>query len=109
MYPVGMQLPNSWGLYDMSGDVRKWCQDALDLTHGERDYTGALSDGSSRGLQPSTPYASSVHILRGGSYCDSFQNCRSASRENNPAPMSYYHDWVFRLARVNSLISYPLR
>ncbi|MCC6459944.1 MAG: formylglycine-generating enzyme family protein [Saprospiraceae bacterium] len=70
--PVGCKLPNELGLYDMSGNVREWCEDDW---HG--NYKNAPADGSAwidkgdRG---------SLRVLRGSSWGNNPQNCRSAFR-----------------------------
>jgi uncharacterized protein (TIGR02996 family) len=72
---VGSYAPNAWGLYDMHGNVWEWCAD----WHA-RDYyrKGARRDpsGAARGTE---------RVIRGGSWCDSGQECRSASRFRKPA------------------------
>ena len=68
---VGTKQPNAFGLHDMSGNVREWCEDAW-----HDNYEGAPTDGSSwmSGGDPNQRAA------RGGSWWDSSYNLESASR-----------------------------
>jgi formylglycine-generating enzyme required for sulfatase activity len=73
---VGLFPPNSFGLYDMHGNVWEWCQDSW-----HDSYVNAPQD--------STPWQekeSSNHVVRGGSWSSSPRYCRSACRFN------YYYD-----------------
>jgi len=57
-HPVGLKLPNAFGLYDMFGNVPEWTQDTW-----HSDYKGAPTDG--RAWEGGgTPY----HTLRGGGW-----------------------------------------
>ena len=68
--PVGQFAPNGFGLYDMHGNVWEWCQDTW---HG--NYNGAPKDGSAWIQNDNRSY-----ILRGGSWYNNPEYCRSASR-----------------------------
>jgi formylglycine-generating enzyme required for sulfatase activity len=69
---VGKFPPNSFGLYDMCGNIGEWCLDKYNNT-----YDGAPTDGSA--------WLSSGDnlVLRGGSWIYVPKVCRSASRLNN--------------------------
>ena len=69
-HPVGLKLPNRWGLYDMHGNVWEWTQDKW-----HRDYDGAPTDGSA-----GESGDGANRVLRGGSWGSSARGCRSASR-----------------------------
>jgi len=69
--PIGdFGVANEFGLSDMHGNVLEWC---LDTWHG--NYDEAPTDGSAW-----TELNKTSHILRGGSWIDIPQNCRSAYR-----------------------------
>jgi len=67
---VGSFPPNSFGLYDMHGNVWEWCQDIW-----QDNYNGAPTDGSAWETS-----GSDHQVLRGGSWSDHAVHCRAANR-----------------------------
>lgn len=88
--PLGTFAPNSWGLFDMHGNVWEWVQDVV-----HDSYEGAPVDGSAweEGSD------SSRRILRGGSWLYHPRYLRSALRNGFSTVLS--NDIVgFRVART---------
>lgn len=70
-HPVGLKLPNAWGLYDMHGGIDEYC---LDLWHP--NYEGAPPVGRAWIDQGKKD----LRVLRGGSWYDLAEHCSSAHR-----------------------------
>ncbi|WP_082212101.1 flavodoxin [Parabacteroides timonensis] len=84
--PVTEYEPNTWGLYNMHGNVGEWCWDAFGSYDAlPTDNPAAVADGSFR-------------VVRGGSWFDVGKHLRSAYRSVLPA--AYRADNIgFRVAR----------
>ena len=67
--PVGSYEANPWGLFDMHGNALEWCGDR----YGDYPSSGVLTD-------PRGPDRGESRVMRGGSWRDEADKCRSASR-----------------------------
>lgn len=86
-HPVAQKMPNSWGLYDMHGNIWEWVQDS-----DRSNYVGAPSDGSAW-----EDGDNSVRIVRGGYYGSGDFVCQSAFAEL--AAAKYGFSTGFRVLR----------
>ncbi|NEP15477.1 MAG: formylglycine-generating enzyme family protein [Leptolyngbya sp. SIO4C1] len=66
------EAANTFGLYDMHGNVWEWCED-----HWHGTYEGAPEDGSA---WISSDKSKKSRVLRGGSWFSNPEICRSANR-----------------------------
>ena len=72
-HPVGQKLPNAFGLYDMSGNVREWCNDWFKVDY----YSNSPTDDP-----PGPPSAGALgfKVHRGGSFAPEVFDCQSGAR-----------------------------
>ncbi len=87
-HPVGGKMPNSWGFYDMHGNVWEWCQ----VWYG--DYSPSLC------IDPAGPSSGTDRVFRGGGYRIAAGGCRSANRAGRSAPSRVSRDLGLRLAAI---------
>ena len=69
-HPVAGKAANTFGMYDMSGNVFEWCNDNYESSY----Y------GTSPSTDPAGPSSGPYRVLRGGSWYYDSVNCRSSYR-----------------------------
>ena len=99
--PVGSYPPNTYGLYDMAGNVWEWCLDAYDANFyrnpvHRNPIAGAVSISE---ITNNYTNVKSYRVLRGGSWSDAERFVRVANRFNS-SPTGPYFNLGFRCART---------
>ncbi len=86
-FPVGIEGPNGYGLYNMSEGVHEWCADKYDPSYYE----------ISPDRNPTGPRHSNRHVARGGSWRHRIRFARCAAR-SSLGPEKQFSDFGFRCA-----------
>ena len=89
-HPVGQRKPNSWGLYDMHGNVMEWCYD----WYNELLYQQCTEESEN----PIGPADGTAKVLRGGAWQFGAEATRCAYR-NSSAPDAVAGVIGFRICR----------
>ncbi len=79
---VGSYPPNSFGLYDMHGNVSEWCSD----WYGSKYYM------DSNAIDPKGPFIGKYRVIRGGAWYQKPKLLRSAYRDE--ATQNDYSSWI---------------
>ena len=81
-HPVGTKKPNPWGLYDVHGNVAEWTVDEYDA-----DAYAALAKENQEAVSSADairwPTKLFPRMIRGGSWLDLPEACRTAARQKS--------------------------
>jgi len=77
LQPTGRKQPNAWGLYDMSGGVSEWVQDACTYDRSVGIITSTYQDNVK---DPISEKGDGGRVIRGGSWSNYARQCRCGSR-----------------------------
>ncbi len=76
--PVKQKAPNSWGLYDMFGNLREWVSSKY-MPYPYNPYDGRESQSGE----------GTIRVTRGGSYLDHEENLKATRRMSYPATTGF--------------------
>ena len=90
LHKVKQKKPNTWGLYDMAGNVWEYCHDRYQDLLGTAAVTDPVGSSSLNG-----------HVLKGGSYALNAGYLRAAARQGVwSSPWQSYWGMGFRCVRT---------
>lgn len=89
-HPVGLKQANELGIFDMSGNVREWCQDLYGdyPNSAQTNPTGVTFDMATKAMR---------RVTRGGSWNSSDNKCLSSSRSSCAPIFRFNSDLGFRI------------
>ena len=89
--PVAQKLPNEWGFYDMTGNIKQWCNNQV-----FNDYR----DEYEKAVRGCASYIKNEHIELFGGKKYSKENILSLFDRENRGPYGLFDDLSFRIART---------
>jgi len=90
--PVGRFRPNSWGHYDLQGNVSEWCSDCY----------GDYPSGPAVNPTGADPQLAEHRVWRGGNWFSHWFDCRSAARVGYCLPTLSDDRMGFRVVLVSA-------
>jgi len=77
---VRLKKPNSWGLYDMLGNVAEFCRDRSKNIYLEYDHSGIIDVNDSNLYIDPIQTSGNSGVVRGGSWTSARRACRPSAR-----------------------------